>query len=522
MRIPTYQQQVPYRGAYARDVRLAQRSMESSGNKLWTDLASAGGVLSGIYETPMMLNRTGDAYEEAKDNWNAAWDELKMRRDFGNRYVYDAKQKAKQPKPPKKSASKEGIALLGFSSPKREELLRFGREKAFGQTPAGAQADPVSKLDEYFGQNAAGNILPSAPQEREDLLSQDYAVLRREVQELSLKRDAQARKEQFERGAGHFVQTAGMVRAPRALEQYIRANLDAAGEEARSGGLDAAQWKGRREALQTQAVRHNIEAALAAGETKQAEAVYGHFEHKLDEKDKTLLKSKILLHKADLESEKLFPLAVKECVDENGSVDEKKLNSFVRSRCEGREEELKNETGAGLRARLETHRRKELLRRADAYERLLAKGAQEGLGALEGAYSRGDKEFKRDARILRALQTRPEKNSDPAAFNRLFTLAAREKDGAREIETAFDEGHISAADYLRLKSRVCAAGAARLDPRERLLERAAERLCRSCGLEGGEAEDVKYFIFTSGPGAQERLEAARTARQILNLQEKNK
>lgn len=528
MRIPTYQKQVPYRAAYARDVHLAGPVKEASGKKEWADAASAAGVLSGVYELPQMLNRTLDAYEKGNDGWKAAWGELNKRAREGNRSVYESKQ----PKPktaPKKPRGRGYLGMEaggGFSSPLRGELLDFSREKAF-ETPAqsaAAPADPVGRLDEYFGQTVQNIYSGGENAAEEDLLSQDYAVLRREVQKLKDKSDQEALKEQFNRGAGSFVQTAALVSTPRALEQYIRANLDAAGADARRSGLDAAQWRAQRETLQAQAVRHNIEAALEAGETPQAEAVYNHFREKLGEEEQALLESKMVLRKADLKSEKLYAQAWKECLDEEGAADEKKLASFVRKTAPADTEDMQNAVRSALQARLAEDRRRDLRRRARGYERLLAscQSGGAGLSALMGEHCRGEKDLKRDARVLRALQADPAKTSDHFAFNRLHERIMSGAGGQKEVESAFEKNEISAADYLRLKSRACAAQAGDADPRERLLGKALDRLCRGCGVEGAEAEEVKYFVFSSGSGVQERLEAAQAARQILNLQEKNK
>lgn len=538
MKIPTYQKQVPYRGAYARDVQLATPLKESSGNKLWTDLDSAGGILSGLYEAPHAANRLGDSYEIAKDNWAGALDELKARFLIGNRAVYKNKYPDKAPKlsknPPKKEKRLLGVGG-GFSSPVRAQLLDFARQKAFGQTfqeQAASSAPlsgvspsgPVERLDEYFGQTA--QQLSAAPDydPQTDLLTQDYAVLRREVQELNNKSGREAAQARFNQGAGSFVQTAALVRSPRALEEYIRANLDAAQDEALQNGMDASVWKGRKETLQAQAVLHNVEAALEAGEAGQAEAVYEHFDKILPEREKELLKSKLLCRKADLESEKLYPRADKECLDENGEINEKKLAAFVRNSSEVKEADAQKELRQALRARLSAGRRRELGREGQTYERLLSAGAAgaEDASALMGAYCRTEKDFERNAQVLRALQAGPQKISVHGVFNRLHENVALGRAERTEIENAFDKGELSAADYLRLKSRLCAAGAGRTDPRERLLGKAVQKLCRSCGLEGEEAEEVKYFVYSSGSGVEERLEAAARARRILNLQESDK
>ena len=280
MRVPVYQPSVAYRRAYAQNVQLAKPLLAASGKKEFSDLQSAAGVMQGIYELPGFLNRTADAYEESKDRWKDAWGELKTRFEEGNRSVYLEKYpERRRPEDGPASAdtaAPEAAQGQGFSSPRRGDQLRFAREKAFASGGENEPENPVRRLDEYFARSAAQSG------GGEGLLAQDYVVLRREVSALQDKRRQNRARENLQQGENTFVQTAALVRTPRALEAYINSNLSAAQDESRAAGLDEKQSRLRRQALRRQAVRHNVEAALQSGETQQAEAVYKHFAPRLD------------------------------------------------------------------------------------------------------------------------------------------------------------------------------------------------------------------------------------------------
>ena len=259
MRVPVYQPSVAYRRAYAQKRTVGEAAVAASGKKEFSDLQSAAGVMQGIYELPGFLNRTADAYEESKDRWKDAWGELKTRFEEGNRSVYLENTRTppprRRPRLRRHGRTGSGTVGQGFSSPRRGDQLRFARGKSICFRRENEPENPVRRLDEYFARSAAQSG------GGEGLLAQDYVVLRREVSALQDKRRQNRARENLQQGENTFVQTAALVRTPRALEAYINSNLSAAQNEGRAAGLDEKQSRLRRQALRRQAVRHNVEAA---------------------------------------------------------------------------------------------------------------------------------------------------------------------------------------------------------------------------------------------------------------------
>lgn len=499
MKIPVYQRQVEYRGATARDVQLAAPQAQASRKKIWADVAGAGGVLTGAgWMYYGLIGKKQSGKDEEKEEENSGGSE-------------------------EKSRTKTEAAYTGFSRPERRELLHFGQEKAFGASSDSEDggADAVTRLDDFFRSRLQGAAQSTEPDR--DLLTQDYVVLRREVQALQDKNERTLKRDLFNRCTSDFVQTAGLVRGAQSLKNYIEANLSAAEREARAGGVTEEEWKRQKDALYSGAVRHNIEAALEAGEVAQAAAVYKRLGGKTSAEDGAVLQSKLLGRAADLEADKLLERALRQCRDEEGEVDEKRLTALTREACaEGRER--REQLYGALRAKLGECVRRDWSRRAQNYVRLLETGRQTqtaDLAALMGNYYRAEAEFARDANALRALRAEPGKRSDPARFNMLHGRILEGGVTLGEVDKAFDEGHICAEDCLRLKARICFGRAGeRQNIRERLLGRAVERLC--AGLDANGAEEAKYFVFSAGPDTRARMEAARELKRIFNLREEEK
>ena len=517
MRVPVYQPSVAYRRAYAQNVQLAKPLLAASGKKEFSDLQSAAGVMQGIYELPGFLNRTADAYEESKDRWKDAWGELKTRFEEGNRSVYLEKYPERR-RPEDGPASADTAAPdaaqgQGFSSPRRGDQLRFAREKAFASGGENEPENPVRRLDEYFARSAAQSG------GAEGLLAQDYVVLRREVSALQDKRRQNQARENLQQGENTFVQTAALVRTPRALEAYINSNLSAAQNEGRAAGLDEKQSRLRRQALRRQAVRHNVEAALQSGETQQAEAVYKHFAPRLDAEEQGLLQRKITARKADLLAEKLWPQARAECTAKNGKPDEVKLRRFARGAAEGENETFARDLEGALKARLAESRRSDLRRRAQAYRSLSAADPQSDVTPLlqEGCFDA--EEFERNQEVLRRRQSAPDKMSLPAAFNRLQEHITDGTLKENELDEAFDAGELSAADYWRLQARAAAAEADGVSPQAKVFSQALAHFCRRNGLNEQESAQVHYAVFSAGETMEEQLAAARQVKQLFLLQE---
>ena len=517
MRVPVYQPSVAYRRAYAQNVQLARPLLAASGKKEWRDLQSASGVMQGLYELPGFLNRTADAYEESKDRWKDDWGELKTRFKEGNRYVYLEKyperRRLEDGPASADNAAADGIQGQGFSSLRRSEQLRFAREKVFASGGENEPESPVERLDEYFARSAAQSG------GTEDLLAQDYVVLRREIAALQNKREQNLARENLQRAENVFVQTAAMVRTPRALEEYINNNVSAAQNESRAAGVDEQQIRLRAQALRSQAVRHNVEAALQSGETDQAEAIYKHFAPSLAKEEKELLPRKITARKADLLAEKLWPQARTQCGAAEDAPDEEKLRRFAQQTAGDKGETFARDLQGALKARLAESRRSDLRRRAQAYRSLSALDVQSDVTPILQEACFTAEEFERNQEILRRRQSAPAQASLPAAFNRLQEHITDGTLKESELDAAFDAGELCAADYWRLRARTAAAEADGVSPQAKVFSQALAHFCRQNGLNEQESAQVHYAVFTAGETIEEQLAAARRVKQLFLLQE---
>lgn len=497
MRIPVYRSSVPYRRAYAQDVALARPSLEGSGKKEWTDLQTAAGVMQGIYALPAALNRTLDAFAESGAAWGEEWKRLKKESEN----ISSGGNKT------------ESAAEKNFSSPLRMQQLQYAREKIFEPALSEQEAEnPVQRLDEYVSQNFR-------QADAEGLPAQDYVILRREVASLSQKRRQMQARENLQKGETAFIQTAALVRSPRALEAYIGGNVSAARSAGRAAGLNEEQLRARGRALRAQAVRHNVEAALEAAETAQAEAVYAHFASKINEREKTLLRRKITARKADLLGEALWLQARETCVDGRGVPSEEKLRLFVRAAANGEEENFAQDLEEALKTRLAQDRRSGLHRKAEAYQNLARAPEGADITPLLRTACFNEEEFAHAQTVLRLQQQNPKQTSSAAVFydlhEKLLSGALQEK----ELAAALEEGRLSASDYWRLQARRAAAQADGAPLESQLLARALARFCRQNGLDKNEGAQVHYFVFTAGETAEEQLCAARRVRQLFLLQE---
>lgn len=499
MKIPVYRKQIDYRRTAARDVALAQPLPEAAGSGgLWLDMAQMlGSATAGA----------GRIMVRKKKEWE--------------REVARQKQTSPESRPPKKAkktafgkefsetTEEPSSGAAQFSSENRGRMLSYCRTEAFEPNDAEHQTAP-EKLDAYFMR------LRSAAQETggEDLLAQDYVVMRKEVERLSAVQNAREQTRRFNQGAGNFVQTAAMVRTPRALEEYISANLSAAKEETSSS---EAGWAVREKALRSAAVRHNIEAALGAGEAEQAGAVLTHFEKNFSERECKTLRQKVAFFRADEAAQRCEGEAYAACRDQDGQTDEKKLLSWTKENG-GKTGVASQDLFRALQVRFAAAEREELRRRAEEYGRLAAGAEEEHAAALAASSVSDEKEYDRLCRAVQGLCQHPQPQSERSAYNGLYERVVSGAAAEKELDGAFEKGSLSARDYLRLKSDSCRWRAGDGEAQERLLMCAAADLCR--GRTEKEAEEIKYFIFSSPGGAEAKIQAAAQAKRILNLQEK--
>lgn len=495
MKIPSYRKQISYRRTAARDVALAQPLPEAAGSGgLWLDAAQMLGSSAAGAGRIMVRKKKEWESEAARQNPTPS-----------------------KPHPPKagkaaafragfsETAEEASAAVAQFSSEDRGRMLSYCRTNVF--EPDCARQSAPEKLDAYFMELRSGGQKAG----REDLLTHDYVIMRKEVERLSAAHDAREQTRRFNRGAGNFVQTAAMVRTPRALEEYIAANLSAAKEEASS---PQERWPLQESALRAAAVRHNIEAALGAGEAEQAQRVLAHFEKSFSERELGVLRRKVTSFRASAAAQRCEGAAYAACRTRDGETDEKKLLSWA--------EENGGNTGVArqdlfhaLQARFAAREREQLRRRAKEYERLACAGEEDHAGALAASCVSDRGEYDR---LLRAVRESPQRQSERSAYNALYERVLSGSAEEKELDGAFEKGSLSSRDYLRLKSASCRWRAGDGETQERLLMCAAEDLCR--GRTEKEAEEIKYFIFSSPGGAAGKLQAASQAKRILNLQEK--
>ncbi len=504
MKIPTYQSGVAYRQAHARNVPLTPALPEASGKAEWANIQSFAGVVDAIFQAPMAAVRFLDAYKEG----NKAWKDV---------FNPDDETGADKPKKSEKTKS-----YTGFDDGSRKELLNYGRRDAW---QANQNANPLERLDEYFEQAVQSKNTTLNYQPEQDLLSQDYVILRREMQTVQDKQLQEAAQKRFESGVGTFVQTAALVRSAKVLDAYMEANLEAAQTQARQNGMSAEQWKAQEQTLQQQAVLHNISAALSAGESKQAESVLEYFKSCLKPEQLALAQGKLYACQTASFAQSLYPQAWQECVEDNGLLNEDHVKSFVQSHTSEKTPQEQADIFYALLGELRLAQRVEFKREAQLCQDLLM-AAREGRVSenilLASAEINHEKIFQRYARVFQELKADKNVNSNPAAFNQIYAQIIAGEAKAEELERGWKDGSISAADYLRLQHAFCMNRAQESDPMERLLLAATDKFCQESGLSASTAEEVKYFVFSAGLTAQDRLAAACRAREIFSLQEKKK
>ncbi len=534
MRVPVYQPHISYQQTLARNVRLAQPLREASGRKEWTDLQSIAGLMESAYALPTALNQTAEAFASSQNQWEKEWAEVsrkisgptqaKRQESAAEQIKAASAVSGKQEQAQKASWQAKAETKNAFSSAARAQQLRFARDEVFSSTPAavsgaeaGANTSAVERLDEKFISLFSEEA--QVPGAAESLLAQDYVILRQEIENLEDKSRRFQAQQNIQQGAASFVQTAALVRTPRALENYMQDNLASAAQEARRAGIEEKEWKAKSQMLLRQAVRHNVEAALEAGEADRAEKMYRHFSSRLLPQEQTLLQHKLTSRRADLLAEKLWPAARQLCTDEKGRIDEKSLASFTTQHTTEEDKDFQQELSSCLQARLAQSYRRDLLHRAAGYQRLLHTTATEDLACLMLGDEFSAQDLYSNRLALHRLQCAPQQSSSAPVFNRLYQAILSGQADENATEKALRDGALSARDYWRLKKHTALAQAAETDGRARLLCQALTRFCRQNELSAQESEEVRYFVFTAGESVPEQIQAAHTVKNIFLLQE---
>ena len=416
----------------------------------------------------------------------------------------------------------------GFSNPMRGQLLEYGRTDAF--RPAAEQndgentLDAVGRLDKFFVEKTGANAQTLSSYTDKNLLVQDYAVLRKEVAHIQQLQQQQIQRENFEQGAGHFLQTAALVRSPEALSSYMQANLEAAGQEAVQNGLSGEQWTRQKAFLSSQAVQHNIQAALTEGDVDAAQAVYTHFQDKLDEKDQALLTQQMAICRADKQAKEWVNAAQAACVNADGELEAEKLTQWVNQHSAEQTDSEKQAFAQALKSCLWEKRQAQLQREETLYSTLL-----DNAGATDTQLQTLLKSSGASAQVLSQAscwvhQLQQEKNTAPncAAFTALQAKMMNGELSYKQLDRALQKEKITAADCLRLKRDFCRYQVKGVRVQERLLLTSVETFCQRSGLSAQTAQEASYFVLSAGPDLQQRVRAARELKQILTLQENKK
>ena len=473
MRVPVYEQKVAYRSAQAKMVPLARAQKESSGHSRWAVLKTAGEIMTSTAQTA-----------QAVGEWF---------------------QKSSAPK----SASSGGESTA-FSSAKRGELLHFCKERAFApQDDSQTPQSPTARLDEFFAAQNAPDI------DADDLLVQDYAVLRRELEQITLRQERAAREEAFAQGVAHLLQTAALISAPKALESYLQSNLRAIETENPAHG-SAEERKAQKQALFSQCIAHNVRAALQTGQTEQAENVYRYFADQLPKPDKARLQSAVSTARAEEQAQKLAP-GLYPTMSESGETDAALIRQTAIKNAPSEEEQALLQRA--LTGAIEKQLRQDFSRRAETAAAVYESAYRQGPNPLsllsaslpEEVASRYNKAFAG----FSSLQTA----KNYKAFNQTYGQILDGEISSADINKQFDQGQISGEEFLLLENAVCRQKAGLADLEEKALFTALTHWCARKGLAQSDAERMKYYVFTSGNNTQARLSAAQKIGQIFQLQE---
>lgn len=473
MRIPVYKPNVAYRSAQAQMVPLARAQKQAVGHTRWAVLKTAGEMIADGVETAQAVGK---------------W--------FKKSSV-----------PESKTADTKATA---FTSGKRGELLQFCKEQAFApQDERETAQSPLERLDEFFSAQNAPDMEPN------DLLAQDYAVLRRELEKVTLRQARAEREEAFTQGMAHLLQTAALIAEPKALDSYLQSNFSAIQAEKILVG-SAEERQAQKQALLGQCIGHNVRAALQAGETEQAEKVYRHFAARLPAQEQTHLQTAISTARAEEQAQKIAPLLYPS-MRESGEIDKTLIHQTAVSTAPSEEAQalLERALTAGITRQL----RQEFARRAEGAAALYgaARARESGpLPLLSAALppSVGQRYGKAFSGFS-SLKTK----RDETAFNQTYGKILDGEISSADINKQFDQGQISGEEFLLLENAVCRQKAGLSGLEEKALFTALNNWCAQKGLNPREAESLKYAVFTAGNDTQTRLNAARKMQQIFQLQE---
>ncbi len=468
MKIPVYQNQMPYRGSYARGASLARPVKEASGSDRWFDLAAvAQGLKIGV-----------KGYEKVKQ--------------FSKELFSDIVEEQTH-----------------FSSDNRAELLSFCQNNIFSLASQ-SQDTAVDKLDQYVSDHADRF-------EKNDLLAQDYAILRRCAADLEENKRAEIRQARHAQAATVFLKTASAVRGANALDEYIKSNLSMATREMIADGVDEPTCKEQEKQLRQTAVTQNITSALQAGQVREAEDVCRHFSADIEPKKATLLTAQIMQAKAEQYAEKIPAHQQTNWQNNDGTISWKKVEKYVKnlSLPETEKETYTQVVFAHLSEKNKASFRQE----ATVYKTLLENPSSTPTLFIDDNFP--SERFKSLQKASLSLRSGSGKEN-PTLFNHLYENAVSGNIKRSEIDACFEEEKLNAREYLLLSHQFCQKQAGENDPNEILLWQALEGLCRNRKQTSAQKQALKYMVYTSGTELPQRLASAERATQILRLEEGKK
>lgn len=502
MKIPMYQPQVGYQRPQARAVQLATPTMETSLDDKWAKLMQVSGKINSMVQIYQGVS---------------SWLPQKGQANMQNESEHSQ------------------FVVLGennsFSAPQRQALLQFGRNRAFDvsgaenkSVSAARQPSAVEKLDSYFEQQIQPSVKNvSADNPDQNLLFQDYVVLRQEIAQVEKKQQQQAHEDAFLQAAHHVIETAGLIRTPSALAQYMQSNLSAAGQEALQMGYSAASWKNYQQQVYSSAVSHNVQSALSSGELPQAEQIYQYFQDKLNPNEKDLLEAKITAYKANQLASTCWPQAYQACVSKDKQINEDKLHQFALQAAEPTGVNAR-ELMSALHTKVHQQLRQEYKQDAQNYRQLWQAAAKEpsNITAYLQMKVSNAAQFTQTKNFWQQLHTQPKQFSAPEVFNDLYTGAEKGKISGQDIQEAYQRGELSLKDVFLLLARLCETKSEEQNPEEPMILMGVKALCRKQQFTPAQTAQAQYFVLSAGTDIEKRLKAAQKLKQLLTLQENSK
>ena len=252
---------------------------------------------------------------------------------------------------------------MSFADPARKELLQFCREKLFSDfDPKTQNFSAVEKLDAYVADRFAHK-------EQDELWVEDYALIRREIENLQSQYQEQQYAAQYQQAEQTFVEYAALAPTAKVLQEYIEQNLAQMHSSYPLGGASQTHGNTRQSLLSVQAVEHNILAALQSRDYQQAQEVFEFFGDKLSPHQRKLLGQKITHCRSMHRAEELISAVQEPVFSPDGQIRVEKLEELAGHESKNKEE--KEMLSRALLKRAGQLKRQSFLNQAQVYEKIL-------------------------------------------------------------------------------------------------------------------------------------------------------